>query len=550
MRREPERLAASEFDLLVIGAGIHGAWTALRAAEAGMTVALVERGDFACSTSSNSLGILHGGLRYLQQLDFGRFRSSVRSRREHARRSPHLVQPLPCAMPLAASGIRSPWVAGPALLLNDILSSDRNVGLARSVTLPRGRLLGSRECQAMIGPLADRDTNRGALWWDAQASDAPRLCLEAVISAVRAGAVAANHAEALSYLVSGETIRGAAVRDLLTGREFEIRASAVVNATGPAAGELALAGRLPVGYLRPWLGAMNVVYGDTTLPAAVALTAATRSVDGTSSRRRPARDLFFVPWRGALAVGTDYVPLPHGPTAAGYPAEGAVDAFLEEIGRVAARLVSKRDSVTRVHWGVLPTEPGFPAMPARSPVLAADEATGANGLIVVVGEKLTSAPELSLRVVALVRRTAVRRRAAPAGYAPSDTGESTRAALRGLPESAQARLLLRYGRQWPDVLQPYAGQPSLFEPLRSGHELLQVEVVHAIRHEMACDLEDLVLRRLALAESGRPDPELLQRCATIAATEFGWSAEDRVTAVTKIVRRLADPTQFRGRSNL
>src|SRR5690349_14384800 len=106
MRRDIDALSGQRFDVAVVGGGIHGAWIALRAARAGHSVALLERGDFGGGTSANSLKILHGGLRYLQHLDLRRMRSSIEARREHARWMPHLFQPLPCVMPLEASGLR------------------------------------------------------------------------------------------------------------------------------------------------------------------------------------------------------------------------------------------------------------------------------------------------------------------------------------------------------------------------------------------------------------------------------------------------------------
>src|SRR6187397_2423730 len=136
MLRDTERLAADTFDVAVIGGGIHGAWIALRAQQAGLRVALIEKNDFGAATSANSLKILHGGLRYLQHLDFKRMRSSIAARREFGRRAPHLVQPLPCLMPLRRVGLRSPWVLGPALLANDVISWDRNSRIAPQSRLP------------------------------------------------------------------------------------------------------------------------------------------------------------------------------------------------------------------------------------------------------------------------------------------------------------------------------------------------------------------------------------------------------------------------------
>ncbi len=162
MRRDTSRLESQLFDIAIVGGGMHGAWLALRAAQAGISVALVERDDFGAATSTNSLNILHGGLRYLQHLDFARMRSSIRARREFCRLFPHLVRPLQCVMPLRAAGVRSPWTLGPALLLNDLISADRNADVDEAARLPTGRLLSGAACRERIAPLATTNAVSGA----------------------------------------------------------------------------------------------------------------------------------------------------------------------------------------------------------------------------------------------------------------------------------------------------------------------------------------------------------------------------------------------------
>lgn len=166
---------------------IHGAWVALRATRLGFRVALIDQHDFGGGTTANSLRILHGGLRYLQHLNLRRMRSSIAARREFARHSPHLVQPLPCVMPLQPFGLRSPWVLGPALLANDVIAWDRNVGVAPRARLARGRLLEAREANRRIESLSELEAAGGALWWDAIAIDVARLTLEPILFAAEAG---------------------------------------------------------------------------------------------------------------------------------------------------------------------------------------------------------------------------------------------------------------------------------------------------------------------------------------------------------------------------
>src|SRR5690606_21830144 len=200
MRRDIDALAHRRFDVAIVGGGVHGAWIALRAARSGLAVALLERDDFAAGTSANSLKILHGGLRYLQRRALPRVRRSLRARREHARWFPHLFEPLPCVMPLLAAGLRSPWIIGPALLANELVSARRNEGVGAACRLPAGRLLSAQQCEHELASLVERRPFAGALWWDGVARDAERLTLEAVIAAAEAGAQVANHAEVEAIL--------------------------------------------------------------------------------------------------------------------------------------------------------------------------------------------------------------------------------------------------------------------------------------------------------------------------------------------------------------
>lgn len=401
MRHGSEQLAANRFDLIVIGGGIHGAWITLRAAQKGLRVALIEKSEFGAATSANSLKILHGGLRYLQHLDFKRMRSSIRARREYLRLFPQFTRPLPCVIPLRSGGVRSPWILGPALMANDLLSADRNIGVEKKNRLPRGQLLRGATCRGYLSPLVDSDAASGALWWDAIALDTSRLVVEPLKTAATFGAVAANGIEALEYITAGDSVRGVVAIDRSTSKQFEITAPRVVNATGPNAEQLSMKLRLPVDYLPPaWLGGLNLVFGKSIgLTAAVALTSMSKKSDSSAVLRRSTRELFFVPWKDATMVGTDYYPTSdlHDLSK---PPGNAVENFVAEINQVAPKAGFSSSDVREIHWGLLPTDAATADLPRKSPVLAyGKRETGLNGLAVVVGEKLTSAPVLSEQVV-------------------------------------------------------------------------------------------------------------------------------------------------------
>jgi len=544
MPRDLAQLEQEPFDIVVVGGGMHGAWIAWRAASAGCRAALIERDDFGGATSANSLNILHGGLRYLQHLDFPRMRSSIQARREFARQSPHLVRPLPCVMPLQMVGVRSPWILGPALLLNDLIAGDRNRGVAEPARLPRGRLLGSQECRDSIAPLAACSAAAGALWWDVLSLDSARLNLEAVLHAAGAGATVANHVVADRLLLEGGAVRGVAARDGLSGRAFEIRAMHVIDATGPWGGSLSAASGLTTAYLpSEWIGALNVVLRRSLgTERAVALAAASKAADGSSVLKRANRELFFVPWRGVTAVGTDYVRVDSA-DAMSVPTRGIVEAFVAEVAGAAPRSGVTLQDVAALQWGVLPGETLGTGLPRKSPIVVSGPAeTGIDGLTVVIAEKLTSAPTLSLKVLerVLQRRVGSSVTARPLIEPRARVGEGARRhTLPTLGPRVLARLHARYGAGCEEVLLRYADSPRLFAPLGADCEALEVEVVHAIREEMAATLPDIVWGRLALGGAGRPGHDVVRRCAELAAGEFGWTASEAAVAMNDCEQWLA-----------
>jgi glycerol-3-phosphate dehydrogenase len=279
---------------------------------------------------------------------------------------------------------------------------------------------------------------------------------------------------------------------------------------------------------------LNVVLRRSLgIDKAIALSSVSKAADGSAVLKRSTRELFFVPWRGVTMVGTDYYPLQDpGEAAAGAPA-AAVEKFAAEIAAVAPRARVQPEDVALVHWGALPSDDSGSGLPRKSAVLAAgQQETGAAGLVVVIAEKLTSAPVLSQQVLSRVA-TELRGAAPPS---PGTQPESVQLMTAELPQliepstpsirgDAQARLAARYGEEhWHAVARQGEGLPDMLAPLHPDVSARGVEVLHAIRAEMALSLSDIVLRRLALADTGHPGLPVIRRCAEIAAAELDWDA--------------------------
>jgi glycerol-3-phosphate dehydrogenase len=479
-----ERLADEVFDVLVIGGGITGAGVALDAATRGYRVALVERGDFACGTSSRSSKLVHGGLRYLQGHDVALVRESLAERRINARLAPHLVRPLPFVMP-AFDGKHPDRAVGVALNVYDLLGST-----------PRHRRIDGDEVLALAPALAGRRPTGGYLFHDCQTDDV-RLVLTILGEAERFGAVVANRVEALG---------GGRVRDREGGGALEVRAAHVVNATGVWADRL-LRGAAGAPTLRPSRGSHLILD-----PAALPLHAGTVVPAGE-------RSIFVLPWLGRILVGTtddDH----DGALEHVAPAREDVAYLLGAVNAFFGTSLTRGD-VAGAFAGVRPLVAGDARASADISRQAAIYEHG--GMITITGGKLTTWRRMAKAAVDRIARgeRPCRTHAIPLGI-PVEAAALAR--VDGVPEPAYAQLAGRYGHAAHDVL---ALAPELPGTILEGMPDLLAEVVHAVRHEQARTVGDVLLRRTRLALTAARSllaSDAPERVAALIARELGGDA--------------------------
>ncbi|HSH75819.1 MAG TPA: FAD-dependent oxidoreductase, partial [Longimicrobiales bacterium] len=208
IERNPAAASTTAYDLIVVGGGIYGSMVALEAARRGFDPLLLERDDFGQHTSGSWLGILHGGLRYLQTLDLPRHRVSTSERRWFLATFPDLVEPLRIVMPLYGDGLRRASVMGAALRLNDALSWYRNRGVRPDRSLPQGRLVSAEQTLRLLPATDPRNLRSGAIWYDGVTHHPQRLLMETLRWAVGLGASALNYIEAVELLQEAGKVRG------------------------------------------------------------------------------------------------------------------------------------------------------------------------------------------------------------------------------------------------------------------------------------------------------------------------------------------------------
>lgn len=524
MQRDLTRLANTTFDAVIVGGGIYGVTTAWDAAQRGLSVALIDRGDFGGATSFNSAKTVHGGVRSLQRASLLELRRFVQERRALLHIAPHLVHPLPFLIPAYRQLRQNRVLMRLYFALYDALAFDRNRLPDPSKHLPPSRLLSREEC-LRLHPLIDPTGVTGAVMWhDCQMYNTDRTTLSFVLSAAEAGAAVANYVEARSFLRRDGRVVGVRAHDALAGGEFDIRARLVVNAVGPWARRL-LDPILPdaAADLLPCLSkAINVVTRPLVRDCAVGGTVESRF-------------LFVAPWRECSIVGTG-----HEPHAADADAlkitRGDVERFLGDVNRAFPAAGLTIDDVRLVHRGLLPAEPG-PNGEARlitETQVRDHRRDGIDGLLSIVGVRYTTARASAQHAVD-VACDALGRGRPPCRTAetPLVGGEMPRFDEYLTSESAQRppgidaitlrRLILSYGTRYGTVLKLLLSDPAEAAPLGRACPVTRGEVRHAVRHEMAVRLADAILRRTEAGSAGHPGADALQAAAHVLADELGWS---------------------------
>jgi glycerol-3-phosphate dehydrogenase len=305
VKRRPEKLADREFDILVIGGGITGGWLAFDCASRGLSVALIEKGDFGEATSAKSSKLLHGGIRYLQQLDFAKVRESALERAVYQRVAPHLTNFVPFLVPTYRTlpKGRSMLCAGMALY-RLLCQGENRIIPDTAKRIPRGGML-SREEVLRAVPIQSAGVTGGYVFYESHMENSERMTLAVVKSAARAGAVCANYMRADGFLESDRVVCGVAATDLETGARFDIRARVSVNAAGPWSERLngALGGGA-AGRITGFSQGSHLVTRQLIERYAIAIPTRYR---GANVVDRGGRHIFILPWRGYSLIGPSYV---------------------------------------------------------------------------------------------------------------------------------------------------------------------------------------------------------------------------------------------------
>lgn len=538
MKRDTNSLTNKKFDLIIIGGGIFGICAAWDAVRRGISVALLERGDFAHATSGNCFKIVHSGIRYLQHGDIFRIRESIKELNVLLRIAPHLVYPMPIVIPTYGHGRKGKLLLRLGQLLFNLITYDKNRSIVDPERLiPSGRAISPLECLRLFPGLSKKGLTGGVVFYDGQMYSPARLALAYLRSAVESGVVAANYFEVSRFLRKGDRVIGVSGRDVLTGDIFEVQGEVVLNATGPWAESLLIQAlgislKSRVSYSRD---AFFLVPRCVNAGYALALQGKTRDNDAIFSRGT--RHLLMVPWRGYTTIGVWHHP------DRGYPndlnvSEKELQSFLDEIKQLYPPLSLSIKDISMVNAGLVlfgrsvSDENDF-SFGKRSMIIDHARENRLEGLITLIGVRYTTSRGVAEKVIDMVMKKLEKRDSRSDTFSTriygGDIGsvgdffaKVSQELCKNFSNEVIGGLVHNHGSEYRNVLK-YVDEDESFCETIGRSSVIKAEVIHAVREEMAQKLGDVVFRRTDLGSAEYPGESEIRICAEIMAKELGWA---------------------------
>jgi glycerol-3-phosphate dehydrogenase len=536
-----------EYDLIIVGGGIYGATLLWEATQSGLRAILIEKNDFCCATSANSLKIIHGGLRYLQNLDLRRVRESSKELSKLVKIAPHLIHPLPCVLPTYPQFKRSKLAFRLAFNLHNLISFN---GLQKDEIgrhIPSGKIISTKELQNLIPALNGSDITGGALWYDALNYNSERLVLSFVLSAIQNGADAFNYLEMKNLIIRNGCAIGIVAFDNLSGQDVEVMGKMVVNTTGPWIKKLNrqidLKGQISKYHFAK---AVNFIIRRSFSDVAFGLKVK-ESVDHLSQSNRY---LFFVPWRGNTMIGTWYFWYDESPDDV-VLTENEFNKCIDQIQHVlpGANLVG--DEICFMHLGLIPanlisTHKNF-ELKRHCSLIDHFRYGGPDGVISVVGVKYTTARNIAVKTIkyvsektgCAVNKTRSRISHLFGGDINSlDKFIQTKKANNAyqLDEGIIEHLILNYGTEYDRITELISINNELGKLIPGSHEAIKAELLYCIKYEFAYNLSDLLLRRTDIGSLGKPDEETINFSAALMAEEMDWTPSEKNKQINSFLK--------------
>ncbi len=531
------------FDLIIIGGGITGASLAYEAETRGLKVALFEKNDFGAATSSATSKLIHGGLRYLKNLEFGLVRESLRERRILSNIAPNFVYPIPFMMPTYKAFKSRKWMMLTAMAVYDMLSYDKGHTWDPTKSLPHFKSWSRSRTLALEHCVKPQGLTGSTVYYDCQNIFPERLTLAFLKSAETYGARLSNYAQVVSFIREGNRVKGVLVKDLTTGEEGSFTAPVTVNCAGPWAD----------------IVIKSATTGNTkhNIRRSEGIHIVTRKVcedHAVTVMTKQNRHIMVIPWRGHSLIGTtdkEYFGNPDDYKVS----KTSILGLLEDVNENFNGANLKYEDVLFFYGGLRPladndTENSYESSRKYEIFDNADE--GLDGLFTVEGGKYTTSRQLAVDVLKKMQRKFDKK-------FPKENSDSR--PLYGSDIKNMETFLSKLGADYHDfskITVEYLGKNygtechTVFQLARKNTKLAEVlnddgeilaEVAYALQKEQALSLSDILFRRTGIGTLGNPGDAVIKKVAALAAGHLNWDEKRRKSEIQKVQKRFMLPAE-------
>lgn len=474
-QRNIQHIAKEKFDLIIIGGGIHGAMIAYEASLRNIKVVLVEKDDFGQHTSFNSLRIIHGGFRYLQNLHLTRLIESYREQTWFLRNFPEYVKPLPCLMPLYGKGLRRTDFSRLAVFLHRLITLFQDK--KNQPLLPKGKIITPSEVRREFSHVDPDGLQGGLVWYDAILENSHRLLVDIIKSAENNGARTFNYLETKDILIKGNKASGVKVLDHIQSKEYQIHGSKIINCAGPWCRALARKFHKDEAPLFQPMLAWNVLFKKKKISDfGLAVT----------PKIRNGHTYFLVPWKNKLLAGTGHTTWGQGDTSL-RPPEQALEHFINDINVAVPGIELKKEDILYIFSGLQSATREHGTTLAKKEVFFNHgEQGGPSNVFTVSGIKFTTARRVAEKI------------------------------LNRIFQKAKSKIGIIRRRE---ELQPWNFPDNWYPDKESGTSAILIQ--NLIEKEAVYHLDDLVFRRTTLFEN----PERTEDIIPYLCSLFEWNSD-------------------------
>ena len=532
---------SGSFDLIIIGGGITGASLAYEAGTRGLKVALFEKNDFGAATSSATSKLIHGGLRYLKNLELGLVRESLRERRILSNIAPNFVYPIPFMMPSYRKFKSRKWLMLTAMVLYDVLSYDKGHTWDPTKSLPHFKSYSRSRTLALEHCVKQQGLTGSTVYYDCQNIFPERLTLAFLKSAETYGARLSNYAQVVSFIRKENRVKGILVKDLITGEEGRFTAPVTVNCAGPWADMV--------------IKSANTGNTKHNIRRSEGIHIVTRRIcedHAVTVMTKQDRHIMVMPWRSHSLIGTtdkEYFGNPDDYKVT----KASIMELLEDVNENFNGADLKYEDVLFYYGGLRPladtdTENSYESSRKYEIFDNGDE--GLDGLFTVEGGKYTTSRQLAVDVLKKMQKKFDKKFPKEISHRRPLYGSDIKnmeiflSELRAeYPDFSKATveyLGKNYGTESHAVFQLARKNSKLAEVLNNDGEIL-AEVAYALQEEQALSLSDILFRRTGIGTLGNPGKSVIEKVAALAADHLNWDEKRRKSEIQKVQKRFMLP---------